>query len=99
MNRLAQLLLVSVVAATVAGCGSSSSRMRGAGSADPGLKAAGAPTASEMNELCALQRRMIGQPPEQQEAMLEAHMQAAHGSVNPQAVALHRSEMSRCSTR
>ena len=34
-----------------------------------------------------------------QQAMLEAHMQSAHGSVNPQSLALHRREMGRCSTR
>lgn len=99
MKRLAQLLLVSLVAATVAGCGSSSSRMRGGGSTDPGLTSQGGPAASEMTELCALQRRMAGETPEQQQAMLEAHMQAAHGSVNPQSVARHRMEMGRCSTR
>ena len=99
MKRLTQVLLVSLVAATVAGCGSSSSRMRGAGSTDPNLTRQGGPAASEMTELCALQRRMAGETQETQQAMLEAHMQAAHGSVNPQSVALHRIEMSRCPTR
>jgi hypothetical protein len=99
MNRLAPLLLVSLVAATVAGCGSSSSRMQGAASTDPALTSSGGPAASEMTELCALQRRMVVETPENQQAMLEAHMQAAHGSVNPQSLALHRREMGHCSTR
>ena len=99
MKRLTQLLLVSLVAATVAGCGSSSSRTRGAGATDPGLTSQGGPSASEMTELCALQRRMAGETPENAQAMLEAHMQSAHGSVNPQSLALHRREMGRCTTR
>jgi hypothetical protein len=98
MNRFAQLLLVSLVAATVAGCGSSSSR-RGVSASDPALTSQGGPAASEMTELCALQRRMVGETPEAQQAMLEAHMQAAHGSVNPQSLALHRREMGRCPPR
>ena len=99
MNRLAKFLLVSLVAATVAGCGSSSSRMRGVSSADPGLNIQGGPAASEMPELCALQRRMAGESEEQKLAMLEAHMQAAHGTSNPHGLTMHRREMARCPVR
>lgn len=100
MNRLAQLLLATTASAVLAGCGSPSpSRTGGVGTVDPGLNAQGGPAASEMAELCALQRDMMGKTPEAQEAMLEAHMQAAHGSVNPQVMAMHRREMGRCNSR
>jgi hypothetical protein len=73
--------------------------MRGASSMDPGLSSKGGPAASEMTELCAMQRQMVGKTPEAQEAMLESHMQAAHGSINPQVMAMHRREMGRCNSR
>ena len=87
-----------LAAALLAGCGST--RSGGGSMMDPNMTRSGAPASSEMAQLCDLQRQMAGKTPETQDAMLETHMQAAHGAINPQAVALHRQTMLRdCSGR
>ena len=86
------LLLASLtVAAALAGCDS----MRSPSMVDPNMTKSGAPASSEMAQLCNLQRQMAGKTPEAQDAMLESHLQAAHGSANPQAMAMHRQTMLR----
>ena len=93
MNTRTSLLFVSALAASaIAGCGSTNST-RSRPMSDPNITRSGAPAASEMAQLCDLQRQMAGKTPEAQEAMLESHLQAAHGSANPQAMAMHRQTM------
>ena len=101
-GRPAGMALLSaslLAAALLAGCGST--RSGGGGSmVDPNMTKSGAPASSEMAQLCDLQRQMAGKTPEAQDSMLEAHMQAAHGSANAQAMAMHRQTMLRsCSGR
>jgi hypothetical protein len=100
MNTRTSLLCASLLAgATLAGCGSMGS-MGSRSMSDPNVTKSGAPASSEMAQLCALHRQMAGRTPEAQDAMLESHMQSAHGSANPQSMALHRqSMMQNCSGR
>jgi hypothetical protein len=96
---MALLSAALLAVALLAGCGST--RGGGGGSMmDPNMTRSGAPASSEMAQLCDLHRQMAGKTPEAQDAMLETHMQAAHGAINPQAMALHRQTMLRdCSGR
>jgi hypothetical protein len=92
MNRHATHSLfaaVLAIGALASGCSSPGGGMMG----DPGLMRGGEPSSSELAELCDLQRRMAGLTPEAQEALLESHMQAAHGNANPQSMTLHRNTM------
>ena len=89
------LLVAALAAGTLAvGCSSS----RGAMAPDRGMMQNGEPSATEMTELCNMHRRMAGLTPDAQEAMLESHMQSAHGSSNAQTMSMHRQTMlRRCS--
>jgi hypothetical protein len=85
-----------VAAGALAGCNSMGSRS----TSDPYLMRGGQPAPSEMAQLCELQRQMTGKTPEAQEAMLESHLQAVHGSSNPQVMAMHKQTMlQQCSGR
>ena len=48
----------------------------------------------DMAQMCDRhQKQMAGKSPEEQQAMMEQHIKAMHGSVDPQMVARHRQEM------
>jgi hypothetical protein len=81
------------LAAAVAGCDALGSRTGSQSSSDPNLMRSGQPSQSEMAQLCDMQRQMAGKNPEAQEAMLESHLQAAHGTSNAQMMAMHRQTM------
>ena len=45
-------------------------------------------------EMCGMhQKMMAGKSPQEQQAMMEQHMKAMHGDVDPQMVARHREMM------
>ena len=93
MNTRTSLLFVCLLTtAAIVGCGSTDST-RSRPLSDPNMTRSGAPASSEIAQLCDLQRQMAGKTPEAQDAMLESHLQAAHGSSNPQAMAMHRQTM------
>ena len=45
----------------------------------------------DMAQMCDMhQKMMAGKSPQEQQAMMEQHMKAMHGDVNPEMVARHR---------
>ena len=48
----------------------------------------------DMAQMCDMhQKMMAGKSPQEQQAMMEQHMKAMHGDVNPKTVARHREMM------
>ena len=48
----------------------------------------------DMTQMCDMhQKMMAGKSPQEQQAMMEQHMKAMHGDVDPQMVARHREMM------
>jgi hypothetical protein len=84
------LLMVGALAATsvLAACASQQQEprmMMGRGGQMP---------MGDMAQMCDMhQKMMAGKSPQEQQAMMEQHMKAMHGNVNPEMVAKHREMM------
>ena len=63
-------------------------------------KGGGHMSMGDMTQMCDMhQKMMAGKSPQEQQAMMEQHMKAMHGDVDPQMVARHREMMEKnCAT-
>ena len=66
---------------------------------DTGTSRSGEPTASEMSELCDMNRRMATMSRDAQDAIVESHMRSAHGASSAEGVRAHREMMLQKCTR
>jgi nitrous oxide reductase accessory protein NosL len=86
MNVRTSVLLVALAATTgLAACATPQ---------EPELARGRQMPMGDMAQMCDMhQKMMAGKSPEEQQAMMESHMKAMHGSVDPQMVARHRQMM------
>ena len=86
MNVRTSVLLIALTAASgLAACTTPREPMMSSGQKMPMM---------DMAEMCTMHQKMTaGKSPEEQQAMMESHMKAMHGSVDPQMVARHREMM------
>ena len=91
MNLRTSILLVSLATTTaLAGCMSPSS----AKSPPHGDMMKGGHSQMDMAKMCADHRQMMaGRTPEEQQKMMESHVQSMHGSADPKMVAMHHQMM------
>jgi len=61
----------------------------------------GHPASMDIAQMCSRHQQMTsGKTPEQQREMMESHMKAMHGSVDPKMVEMHRQMMEKnCATK
>jgi hypothetical protein len=89
MNVRRPLLLVTLVTATV--LASCATRQHG-----PMMGGSQNMPMMHMAEMCEMhQKTMAGKSPQEQQQLMEQHMKAMHGSVDPQMVTRHREMMDR----
>ena len=86
MNIRTSVLLIALAAASgLAACTTPREPMMSHGQQMPMMNKA---------QMCDMHRSMMaGKSPEEQQAMMESHMKAMHGSVDPQMVTQHRQMM------
>ena len=96
-DRKSTLMLTALFASVVLTSGCSS--IRNWMGSDSGASRDGRPTASEVSELCDMQRRMATMSRDAQDAVLESHMRSAHGSSSPEGLRAHREMMLQKCTR
>ena len=86
MNIRASVLLVALAAAGgLAACTTPH---------DPTMSGNRRTPMMDMAQMCTMHHKMTaGRSPEEQQAMMESHMKAMHGSVDPQMVTQHRQMM------
>jgi hypothetical protein len=60
---------------------------------DSGSAQSGQPTASEMSDLCDMNRQMTTMSRDAQNSILESHMRSVHGSSSAEGIRAHREAM------
>jgi len=92
MNLRTSILLLSLATTTaLAGCMTPSSAKSPHGDMMQGRH-----SQMDMADMCADHRQMMAsRTPEEQQKMMESHVQSMHGSADPKMVAMHRRMMDR----